>query len=496
MDGAVRRADAGKAEDDTDAGDDEDAGDTPIQACFPNPNDDGTCPEICPERCDGEDNDCDGDTDEQEAAESCELPRAMAGCVEAVCVVLGCEGLYGDCDDDPVNGCERLLDSDDNCGGCGERCGELDHAAEVGCLQGVCSPLVCEPGFDSCDGEPGNGCEATLNTLEHCGGCHIECTGSSCAGGICSQLDCGDGLADCDGDVGNGCEVSLSSVTDCGACGNACATANATAVCNEGECEFVQCKPGFDDCDGNKANGCETSLSTLSDCGECEKVCTVQGGEPSCAGGICTAASCADGFADCDSEIGNGCETSLRTLDDCGVCGQPCGPYPNLEVTCDEGFCDVLDCEQGYEDCDDDPLTGCESMLKDSQNCGECGTPCGYTNANASCSTGQCEFIACSAGWGDCDTDLADGCEIPLTTKSDCGICGRSCAASTESTIVSCTDGDCLETPCPSNTGNCDGDESNGCETSLTSDNNCGSCGNRCTLGMGCCSSGSCFWGC
>ncbi len=427
LDGAVGKEDAGKKDA---TADDDDAGETVVEQCVPNPDDDGTCPEICPEVCDGEDNDCDGSTDEGEAADSCELPNASAECAEGACLVAECQGLFGDCDGEDSNGCERSLDTETDCGRCGEECGELDNAVEVGCVQGECSPLACEPGFDNCDKESENGCESTLDTLEHCGGCDTACDGASCAGGVCSELDCGDGLADCDGDTDNGCEASLNTVTDCGACGRTCAPNNATARCNQGKCEFVGCKPGFDDCDSDQANGCETALDKLSDCGECEKVCRVPDGEPSCAGGICTAASCGEGLADCDGDISNGCETSLRTLDNCGVCGQTCGPYPDIEVTCETGVCQMEHCEEGYWDCDGDPLNGCESALKDNQNCGQCGNICAFDHATASCSTGACVFTACVSGWGNCDGDTGNGCETPLDTEDNCGSCGHECGSS------------------------------------------------------------------
>ncbi len=493
--------DAGDAPRDADGRDarggahDDDAGDRTVSECIPNPDTDPACPEMCPEVCDNVDNDCDGATDEPEASESCALPHAVARCTDGDCAIADCEHLYGNCDDDAANGCETPLDTESDCGGCGSECGELANALSVRCDQGVCIPTQCRDGFDDCDADGSNGCEAALDTLEHCGGCGVECAGFSCPGGVCSQLVCEEGSADCDGDQDNGCEVSLDSVTDCGRCGNACTAANATMECAQGECAFVECRPGFGDCDGDSANGCETALNTLSDCGECNKVCTVPDGVASCAGGTCTAADCAEGRADCDGDVENGCETSLRTLDNCGVCGQRCEPYENLTVTCETGVCQVAECETGFHDCDQDPLTGCESTLQDLQNCGECERACDYDHAAESCSSGICELIACDSGFGNCNADLADGCETSLTSTSNCGECGNACP-SLEHTTMGCTSQQCVIAACEPGWDNCDGDDADGCETSLDSLFNCGACGEGCSLGMACCGDGTCSWLC
>lgn len=45
-----------------------------------------------------------------------------------------------------------------------------------------------------------------------------------------------------------------------------------TGACSdEGVC--VECTPGFADCDGDKSNGCETNLLSASDCGSCGATC-------------------------------------------------------------------------------------------------------------------------------------------------------------------------------------------------------------------------------
>ncbi|MFP2925900.1 hypothetical protein ACLESO_11910, partial [Pyxidicoccus sp. 3LG] len=74
--------------------------------------------------------------------------------------------------------------------------------------------------------------------------------------------DCPVGRGDCDGNPANGCEANL--MTDegnCGACGTTCGgAASANAVCGAGTCG-LGCVVGTFDCDGNAANGCESSTA-------------------------------------------------------------------------------------------------------------------------------------------------------------------------------------------------------------------------------------------
>lgn len=49
------------------------------------------------------------------------------------------------------------------------------------------------------------------------------------------------------------------------------------------------------------------------------------------------------------------------------------------------------------------------------------------TNATPVCASGACSFV-CLAGFGDCDSNLANGCETrTTTTATHCGMCGRAC---------------------------------------------------------------------
>ncbi len=167
MDGAVSgvdgpEEDAGK--DDGEQGGDEDAGGAPVGECVPNRDDDGTCSETCPEVCDGKDNDCDGSTDEGEAADSCDLPHAVSECADGECAIAECRDLFGDCDDDESNGCETSFSEETDCGGCGNLdeeydCTVLPNVDDVSCVAHACVIDSCRFGFSDCDGDASNGCE-------------------------------------------------------------------------------------------------------------------------------------------------------------------------------------------------------------------------------------------------------------------------------------------------------------------------------------------------
>jgi hypothetical protein len=79
-------------------------------------------------------------------------------------------------------------------------------------------------------------------------------------------------------------------------------------------------------------------------------------------GGGCAIASCDAGFADCDSLAANGCETALNTVDNCGACSHVCPGYqqPNDNVTCLSGTC-TFSCQGEHYDVNGDPSDGCET---------------------------------------------------------------------------------------------------------------------------------------
>src|SRR5688572_16577427 len=93
--------------------------------------------------------------------------------------------------------------------------------------------------------------ECSLGTLANCSACGDDCASRgwpavaelACISAACSISSCQPGYADCDRDPNNGCEAALDSSDHCGACGTECSIPNAEAACGATACSFVSCAP-------------------------------------------------------------------------------------------------------------------------------------------------------------------------------------------------------------------------------------------------------------
>ena len=144
---------------------------------------------------------------------------------------------------------------------------------------------------------------------------------STCASpGVCNGA-CIGGFADCNGDkLADGCETSIASdPMNCGGCNKPCALAHATAGCGGGTCVVaacvnavcrIACNPGFGNCDGDIANGCEGNVfADPNNCGSCGTVCSANHvAQRTCASpGLCNRAFIG-GLADCNGDkLADGC---------------------------------------------------------------------------------------------------------------------------------------------------------------------------------------------
>jgi hypothetical protein len=155
----------------------------------------------------------------------------------------------------------------------------------------------------------------------------------------------------------------------------------------------------------------------------------------------CYPLACESGFGDCTVQSGgllHNCQTNFN--DDtfnCGSCGNKCTAEARTQPACGGGTCYTL-CQVGWGDCDSQPADGCETDLTSSQNCGKCGNSCpDRPHTQANCQAGACP---CEDGWADCNqSDPTDGCEAQLfVDPANCGGCGNACGAS-----ESCVNGAC-----------------------------------------------------
>jgi hypothetical protein len=122
-------------------------------------------------------------------AVACSLANATAGCAGGTCTVASCSSGYGNCDGVASNGCETNTSSDvSNCGSCGTSCSVANGTA--GCSSGSCTVASCSTNWGNCDGTVSNGCEADLlNSNSNCGSCGNSCSGGqTCKSGTCTTV--------------------------------------------------------------------------------------------------------------------------------------------------------------------------------------------------------------------------------------------------------------------------------------------------------------------
>lgn len=232
-----------------------------------------------------------------------------------------------------------------------------------------------------------------------------------------------------------------------------CTRPQALSVCSDGRCLVVRCEGDFVDCDGNADNGCEATLDSLDNCGLCRAECRFPNALASCELGDCQPAGCEPGFGNCDDDDDNGCEAALNTAERCGACTTACPAPDHGQPACVNGACGLGGCATGFGDCNESAVDGCEQPLNDALHCGGCNTACAPANATGDCSSGSCHVLACDGGFVDCNGLADDGCETPDAAAQNC---------------------------CAAGSANCDGSPTNGCEASFDQVRTCGTCSNDC----------------
>ena len=398
--------------------------------------------------------------------------------------------------------------------------------SKASCSEGVCG-FKCNSNYHKTAG--GDGCE--INSITDCGASHTVCpkatNGSAkCStSGVCS-LYCNNSIYP---DLCSSTCVNLSSDTNnCGSCGNKCTVTNGTAGCSNGSCVAVSCssnyhttadgkgceKNSITDCGAshtvcpNATNGsakCSTSgvcslycnnssypdlcsstcvdlTSDVNNCGSCGNKCTVSNGAAGCSSGSCVAVSCNSNYH--KTADGKGCEKNSIT--DCGASHTVCPKATNGSAKCStSGVCSLY-CNNTttYPDlCS----STCVNLTSDVNNCGSCGNKCTVTHGTAGCSNGNCVAVSCDSNYH----TTADGKGCEMNTITDCGASHTVCPKATNGSAKCSTSGVCsLYCNNSSYPDLC----SSTCVDFKSDTNNCGSCGNKCTVthGTAGCSNGSC----
>ena len=368
----------------------------------------GICSADCPEgttECTGACVDLQTDLDNcGTCGTECPSINAVAECAAGSCALKSCKDGYDDCDENIANGCEAPLNTDENCGICGTAC-----TGGKACMAGSC---VCPTGRTECYGT----CVDLQSDVANCGVCGTACPeGQVCVEGKCSS-DCPTGTTECTGS----CVNLQADPANCGACGTACTATNANVTCLTGACAIASCSGGYGDCDESYATGCEVALTTSDNCGTCGKACT---GGKACVDGDC---ACLENRTDCEGT----CVDLNSNPKHCGACGMTC---PEGQV-CAEGACST-ECPSGTIEC-----TGaCVNNATDMENCGSCDVVCTVSNGSPRCASGACIISSCAGGFVDCDEDYVTGCEAEISSdRNNCGACGTVCGE----------DEDCVERRC------------------------------------------------
>jgi hypothetical protein len=199
-------------------------------------------------------------------------------------------------------------------------------------------------------------------------------------------------------------------------------------------------------------------------------------------GGLCVALVCAGLFCGCDVKSVYLGSNVKGVAGNGGAAGKKGVSVQDAGIGHDGG----PTCPKGFGDCDSNPANGCEAdFAHDRNHCGSCTEGC--VAPDCTCDNGQLG-TQCGNERADCNGNPADGCEVDISTDpKHCGACGKVCLLGFDAFGATCNEGRC-QLICETLHGDCDDNAATGCETLLIDNNNCGACGMACN-----CSGGKCM---
>ncbi len=469
-----------------------------------------------PENCDGEDNDCDGETDEElcddgnpctddgcdpdsvsDLSDGCTITLNDLPCDDGImCTDSGlCVG--GDCQSGPAKDCDD--GSACTTDACDPDSGECAHEFVVGpcddgdnCSKGdACSGGVCLPGpTTSCDDDnpctddscpPEVGACAFVNNELVCDDNDACTQGDECKDGTCKAGD----VPDCDD--GNPCTKNSCDPTLVSDLSKGCTSVSAAELCDDGApctvgdgCDSGGCKSG-QAMDCNDDNGC-TVDSCDPQTGKCthklksqKEVC--DDGDPCTKDDVCNHDHlCVGVLANCD-------DGKVCTIDACDKNTGNCTHIAGSGLSCSDGNgCTLGDacfeggCLSGKAKLCDDSLSctddSCDSMTGKcifAPNTNPCddGNPCTLMDGckDGKCASGKakvcddgniCTFAKCNTGTGACE--FFKHAKNVLCNDADLCTQGDACddgACKAGPKLYCSDDNDCTDDSCAAASGKC-----------------------------------------
>jgi hypothetical protein len=237
-------------------------------------------------------------------------------------------GMCGQCKLDDATTCQP-----------GSYCDPVNLSCIAGCdSQEDCGtepdgPVYCDPVSHKC---------VNCTDDDHCALGQI-CKAGSCEQGCTAQKGCPLPLGCCSGNC-----VDLSTDENhCGTCGKTCAAPHVVPMCVGGACLPESCETGWEDCDKNPVNGCETTTTVGCMCTPGEQTDCFEGppdawGVGACKAGLATCNAEGTAFGPCVGQVLPMAETCFTAADDdcdgeVNEAGLGCVCVPNATESCYTG---------------------------------------------------------------------------------------------------------------------------------------------------------------